>query len=490
MVRVVLPRLGDSIFVVILAGCLVLGARMLNTDSDLGRHLTVGNYILDTHSIPTQDILSFTRQGDSRPPYEWLSQVAFASAYRAWNLDGVVLLTSIAIAAAFTLVFLDSLGRSRSPIIALGITALAAVASSVHWLTRPHVFSFVLFAVWLRDLERLRRGELLSVWRFPILMLIWANAHGGFLFGILAWAAYGAGWLWERVRRRAKRDVGIRLLVVGATSLLASVITPDLWGNWVAVLANRSAYVLNRTAETMPPRLGAPSAWPFLLMLILLLAVIPAALRRLAPAQLVLLGGLAAMSLVVARNIPFFAIAVAPVLTQWLSEALEPQSRWARQEQTVFKLDVALHGHAWSTLAVVAAAAWLSYLAVTGRTPIYQFNPGVFPVDAADWIVKDPPPGNMFNDFNWGGYLLYRTWPMKRVFIDSQSDFYGEGLTRQYEQMILARGNWQEYLWKYGVDWIIVPPKSALSTRLAVDPAWRTLYEDETAIVIARVEVH
>src|SRR5512142_1724298 len=119
MQRYGLPRLHDLLFIVVFVGGFVLGARMLNTDSDLGRHLTLGGYILQSGHVPTQDILSYTKAGASRPPYEWLSQVLFAAAYRLMDLDGVVLLTSVVIAAAFSLVFLDAVHRSGAPLLSL-----------------------------------------------------------------------------------------------------------------------------------------------------------------------------------------------------------------------------------------------------------------------------------------------------------------------------------------------------------------------------------
>ena len=68
----------------------------------------------------------------------------------------------------------------------------------------------------------------------------------------------------------------------------------------------------------------------------------------------------------------------------------------------------------------------------------------------------------MFNDFNWGGYLLYRLWPNQRVFIDSQSDFYGEAFTRQYAAVLAGSDDWQGILNQYSVNWIIIPPGTGL----------------------------
>src|SRR5574341_61887 len=135
MRRYLLPRIQDILFIAIFLGALWTGPRMLNTDSDLGRHLTLGNYILEAHRIPTRDLLSFTKADQPRPPYEWLAQILFATAVRLLNLDGIVLLTALIIAATFTLVFIDANRRSHAPALALFLTAWAAITSSLHLAT-------------------------------------------------------------------------------------------------------------------------------------------------------------------------------------------------------------------------------------------------------------------------------------------------------------------------------------------------------------------
>ena len=329
MPRYIMPRLYDLLFIVIFVGALLTGSRMLNTDGDLGRHLTLGRYILETQSIPTTDVLSFTKSGQPRPPYEWLAQVYLTAAYLLMNLDGVVMLTALTIAVAFLIVYHDARERSNAPVLALLITLWAAVASSLHWLARPHIFSFVFFAIWMMWLEQLFAGKPHSLWKFPALMLIWANTHGGFVLGFLAWGAYLAGWLIGYLRKSTSWPVGRTLLIVGLASLLTSFLTPALWRNWDAVLNNRSAYILSRTVETMPPDFSLPTVWPFLLSLTLILVLLILRQIQMSASQLFLLGGLALLSLAVARNIPFFAIAAAPILSVQLSQVIKPHSELA-----------------------------------------------------------------------------------------------------------------------------------------------------------------
>jgi hypothetical protein len=484
--RVLFPKLTDVLFVAVFVASVMLGPRMLNTDGDLGRHLTLGDLILTTHSVPVTNVLSWTKAGEPRPPYEWLAQVLLAAANRLLGLDGVVVITSFVIAAAFAVVGCDALQRSGMPLTSLLISAGAAVASSLHWLARPHIFSFLFLALWLGGLERIRRTTNARLWALPLLMLVWANTHGGFVFGFAAWIAYFGGWLWESRGDRADRGAGTKLLVTGAASIAASLVTPDLWHNWEAILGNRSGYILSQTAETMPPQMAMPAVWPFLILLgvAVVLAVLNA--RRVQASHLLLLAVLAAASLAMARNIPLFAIAAAPILSRWLSQILESRVAWPRLEDALARVESSLAGFAWPSISVLVVTGVLVFHWSATGSSTFRFRPEVFPVRAADWIEAHHPAGLMFNDFNWGGYLLYRLWPGERVYIDSQSDFYGEQLVRQYASLLSASPGWENQLSQDNVDWAVIPPAAPLAAQLRQNAGWLTAYEDSTAVVLVR----
>ena len=461
------------------------GSRMLSIDSDLGRHLTIGNYILDHRSIPTHDLFSHTLTDQSRPPYEWLSQIFFAISYRLLHLDGVILLTAIIIGITTLLIFQHSKHRSKSPLIALVITLISAAATSIHWLPRPHIFTFLLLAIWIDKLEQLRKEEKPSVYVFLLIMLFWANLHGGFVFGFLAWGAYLAGWLWDNRRAKANIQTGKSFFLTGILSLAASFITPDLWRNWEAVLNNRSAFILSRTAETMPPDFFNPANSPYAILLVLVVIFALMNRRSLSASHVLLLGGLVLMSLLMARNIPLFAIACTPILAEWISGKLSLSTRWVNLEKRFANLSTPNRWYVAPLITVIVAFGYFAYNQSNNKTS-FQFNPQVFPVQAVDWIESNQIEGRMFNDFNWGGYLLYRLWPQHQVFLDSQSDFYGEPLMREYESISIARGNWKDLFVKYQIMWAIIPFNSPLAKALATDSDWKSVYQDSVAIIFIR----
>ena len=480
-----MPRLQDIVFIAVFVSALLAGSQMLNLDGDLGRDLALGNYILAAHQVPSHDLFSFTKLGQPRPPYEWLAQLLFAIAYHWLNLDSIILLVALVIGATFFIVYYEASRQSQIPLTALILTLWAAIASSIHWLTRPHIFSFLLFAIWVSWLERVRKEENLQPWFFPLLMLIWVNTHGDFIFGILAWLAYFAGWLWEYAIKSTYLERGKKLLFAGTTSLIATGITPDLWHNWDAVLNNRSTYILERTAETMPPNFSIPNFWPFAGLMVLAIILLILNRKHIAASHVFLLAGLAASSLVIARNIPLAAIAATPILATWISQSATPKL-WSKIEASFSRIDKSLLGFFWPALFILAAIGLLAHHYSNTHATIYNFSPKIFPAQATDWLETHPMQGNMFNDFNWGGYLLYRLWPTQRVFIDSQSDFYGAAFIHKYSDIYNGGPDWDEELTQYKVSWMIVPVNSAIALAAQASDHWKIDYSDKTAVIFER----
>jgi hypothetical protein len=140
-------------------------------------------------------------------------------------------------------------------------------------------------------------------------------------------------------------------------------------------------------------------------------------------------------------------------------------------------------GFVWPAAAVLAAVALTAGGA--GRDA-NRFDPRVFPAAAVDWLEANPQREEGFNYFPWGGYLLYRLWPETRVFIDGQTDFYGEALTREYEQVISVQPGWERVLDRYAVGWVLIPVDQALARELSLRDDWSEVYRDGMAVIYQR----
>ena len=228
-INYVLPRLGEIVFIAIFAAVIGLGPRLMNLDGDLGRHITLGEYILTNRSIPTNDVFSFTKLGDALTPHEWFADIIFAISHRAAGLNGVVWFTALVLGLTFWLVYKYSINQSSMSLVALAGTILAAAASSLHWLARPHIFTILMTVIWTAELEKMRIGIRKNWVIFPLLMLLWVNLHGAFLAGLMIWGMYLLGLI---VDRNIQREQIRGFLWAGICSLLVTLLNPDGIGIW------------------------------------------------------------------------------------------------------------------------------------------------------------------------------------------------------------------------------------------------------------------
>ncbi|MRR30549.1 hypothetical protein EG834_09565, partial [bacterium] len=197
---------------------LISGPQLMNADGDLGRHLTIGRYILATGDIPVRDLFSHTMAGQPLTPHEWLSQVIFAQADQWMGLNGVILVCALIIATTFRFVFTLARQEGLTLGATLSVILLAMLASTTHWLSRPHLFTFLLLAIWMAVLQQMRKGKGKRWWLLPVLMLFWANLHGAFIAGFVTWAIYGVGILFDTLHHDIPKD---------------EVLPPRFWRNYL-----------------------------------------------------------------------------------------------------------------------------------------------------------------------------------------------------------------------------------------------------------------
>ena len=106
-----------------------------------------------------------------------------------------------------------------------------------------------------------------------------------------------------------------------------------------------------------------------------------------------------------------------------------------------------------------------------------------YPVQGAAWIDVHERGAQVFNQYEWGGYLIDRLYPAERVFIDGRADLYGP-LVVDYDRIVRGDG-WQESFDRYGVNVALLSPKLPLVADLKA-AGWTAGYEDSDQIVLVR----
>ena len=198
-----------------------------------------------------------------------------------------------------------------------------------------------------------------------------------------------------------------------------------------------------------------------------------------------LVAGFGYMGLLAGRNIALFALAAPPALTRHATTAFESWRRalgWRRRPTAVWNRKTWLN-------AVILAVVGVAVLAKVSIVLPRAENEAVFreslPVDAVTYIQENRPLGNLFNSYNWGGYLLWAL-PEYPVFVDGRTDLYNDEIISEWVLVMRAGEGWQAVLEKYDINLILVESGSTLDRVLETEPGWQDTYRDEKAVIYSR----
>lgn len=471
---------------------MLFGQRLINGDGDMAHHVAMGDHLLRNGWIDS-DVFSFTMAGERVVAYEWLAQLAYASFHRLGGIAGVAIGAGLVIAAAYALIVLFMRRRGVDPLLAYLIGITAAMLGSASWLARPLLFTLVGCALLLFLIEMpARPAWRRRVWWFAPLFAVWANVHPGFVAGLAILAIYAAGDVLE-ARRGVDRAEWLDRARYHAAGLgiafAATLVNPFGIGLLDAVLTMLgNTYLVDRTGEFMSPSFHAVYGKLFLVVIAAIVAVLALARRRLSFPRLLLLLFMLASALFAQRNIPLFGVLVLPVL------ALEYDADWRRlgvrgvnHVRRVFQDGeaVAAPGRWFGVFVVLMLVLAINHGRVAGFQAVPDaFDERAFPVEAVSWARQAGITGRMYHEFTWGGFILY-AWPGQKIFIDGLTDVFSGDLIRDYVEIRSVRPEWDRKLNEYGITLVMIRPASTLAYTLARD-GWRSLYADETAVILQR----
>lgn len=475
---------------VLLACVLVAGvARFVVpvADPDFWFHVETGRWILQHHALPTHDLYTWTVPGHRWIDYEYLTEVLMALIFGAWGFAGVSLAFGALTWAGFLFLSRSTLEDDPPYLIAAAALALALVATVAVWGPRPQMVTFAFAAIEISWLRRFLAGRDRHVYWTPLLVALWANLHGGWPIALaliaVAIAAEGMRWLAgdERPRRRAAI---VRLAAVLGACAISPLLTPHGLGVYVAPLGPLTSSAQQALInEWQSPDFHLWYFWPLLLTILLLVVGLTLARPRLFDLLLTLVT--LAMTLVSARQLALFALAVTPTLvTVWAAAYRGARDRLPRF--LVHRPPGRLRG-ALATLVIAAAAT--GALTVSRLTQQDALLHQGFPVGAADWLAAHPGVGTrMYNDYSWGGYLAYRLYPdpHRRVYVFGEASVMGDAMLERWAGIAYLRPGWRQALDAQGIDYVVEPAGAPLTTVLAADPSWKLVYRDQTAVIYVR----
>ncbi len=493
-----MPDVALFVSIVVLFYCLFFygGTEQLFRDSDTGWHIRNGESILATGHIPHADPYSFTKAGEPWYPWEWGADVLMGFIHQRFSLSGIALLYASCIALATWLWFKLNWRLNGNFFLACVLAAPMLSTSNLHWLARPHIFSWVFLLLLLLRFEN-ASGPLRAraAIQLAALSAVWANVHGSFFLGPVIAMVYAAGWLARTLIWRAQGLDQARWFALAAASLAAgSLINPFGLALHTHVFSYLNDHeLIQRIAEFQSFNFHVEGATQILLALGISAVGGILALQQRRPHWFLLAAMFSVLAIRSARGLPLVAILLLPFanatitsaitnavgLRPWLRRALDTFFRYSRN---VRAHDARFHGLALVPCTLALAFIILHAPAVRAKT---GFPPTEFPVAAAAELEKLPENARLLAPDKFGGYLIYRFRGQRKVFFDGRSDFYGSTFMKEYIKLVEVRPGWQSILAKWHFTHALLPNTYSLVPALEQE-GWKRLYSDATVTLLRR----
>ena len=494
---IMLPSMGNIIFVSLLLVLAFDSGQGLLSDGDTGYHIRTGELILQNWRVPTQDPFSFHYPPLKWTAHEWLSQVIMSAVFGVGGLTGIVLFFAFLLALTHWLLYRSLSSGSNDLFLCTIVALLATATSATHWLARPHVFSLLLTVVWCHCLAGFqnRKAKAKSLAYLPFVMLLWVNLHGGFIIGLILLAIYlGSNVVYALVTDREQFETHAHKAKKLFATLIACVAVslvnpygPEIL--WFPIRLTTDRFIMDRVIEFLSPNFH--DTLPFKYMLLATIGALALSRRALSLIEFTLVLLLSYMALYSARHVSLYAIIIAPILLRSSESVMNRlPDRVLHSYKTrignLRAIDASLKGYLWP----VSSCLLILGLAAAG-TLQYRFSEEKFPVDAVEFLKNEPITGNMFNNDEFGDYLIFAAWPAYRVFMDGRSDMYGERFGRAYFRAAQAQRGWKEVFEKHHVTWVFFDTDSPLTAALLEQRDWQVIYSDRVAtIFIKKIPAH
>lgn len=462
-------------------------------DPDYFWHLEAGKKILADRALITSDPFTYTNFGVPWVPTEWLFQVVLAALHQILGDSGSRLVMALLGVATLGVTFLSARrflgGAPIALLITLAFTALLAPFIS----PRPQLFSYLFFAIYLYallDFKYFGKVRLLPL--LPLLMLIWVNAHSGYMVGIVLVALFAAcEWLayWFRQRHgtAAGRPGLVRLSWILLLTFLVSAINPEGILHWLYPFRILQMDVVgNFIFEWQSPNFHAPVFKGYLALVLGFFAVNVYRERKPDLTEITLPLFFIAASLISLRHIPLAVLTMAPFVAQTFGDSANLgrlYKRWAGHGQQLGDMEFKLN---W--LIVAAVAFGMAVYAPAYHAGERDRINTLVPLKATDFILAAGINGRMFNTYHYGGYLVHRLYPSQLAFIDGRSDMFGDNFFNEYGKIYRGEPKWEEGFEKFKIDYVVCERNAPIRQLLLLRGDFRLVYDDaQTSVLVRRL---
>lgn len=454
-----LSRITGYFAIGVLFGLYALSANVEIKDLDLWLHLKMGKFIIENGYVPNVDVLSASIAGRPWINHEWLFQVIVYSIQNLWGFEGLATMQVLLVLLTLTILLFLGYSERRQGLIVF-LLLLILFNYQMRFTTRPDLFSLLFFVLYMQLLST----KLHEKWCVPAIFLIqalWTNIHGFFFFGpIFVSMAVLAEFIkrnvplpfeWNAIGRLTDEEYRrlhlIWFLVIGACFLNPCFVEGVIYPIKVLMhIGGDNKIFFKYIVELQKPipswdslfaREGEYLHYRLLIAISLLSFFFNR--RKLDIGALIFWLAFLGFSLAASRNLVFFSFAaylvtIVNMYTIRLDDILPLRfSDEKFKHITVIFAKIGLIMWMINFGAGLMNNGYFNYDTFERKSEYEGISLRNFPYHAADFLVENKFKGNLFNDFNTGAYLIGRTYPNVKCFIDGRTEVYGaDFFTNQY----------------------------------------------------------
>ena len=448
----------------------IISASVQCFDYDLWARLIAGMGVVDGGQVLKTDFLSYT------PTHTWWdheygSGVVFYSFLKYFGPYSLIWLQTFLLFSMFVVIskIIRLRGVEKPYNFLFYIFPLMALYENFAIPIRCHLFSFLIFSIFLYILEKSRKEENFKIlYLLPVLTILWNNLHGGVVAGLGLIAMYGVGEILER--KPFKHHI-----IVGVISFCSLAINP--WG------IEYVKFLLMATTMKRPSIIewwGIFSKFhmyyqiPFKLFMFILAGLesfvlfkliksssdIADFFKKLDKTKYIVLAVTLYLAISHVKMLPFFVITGTVFCYEDFEKYLLPKlPKYLSKSVTVLILITCL----------------LSVIIKKFEIPV---GVNKYPHREVEFIKINNISGKLLVNFGLGSFVSYKLYPQNKIFMDGRyEEVYYDDLIPMLDKFYTMKPGWDEVLQKYRPDVMIIEKSYAVNSRLKMSSDWVSVYD-------------
>ena len=458
-------------------------------DFDIWFHLKSGE-VISKMGIIHHDVFSYRTAGREWFPYEWLFQVTF---YAIQQIAGFNSLKYVV--GGIMVIQLWFLRRILKNILSLNIwltltTLFIYYASIFEFVAaRPHIVAYTLLIITIYLLLRYMMQNKNTLWAAIPITLVWANLHGSIFLDIALFGSFtGVTYINYYISKNKIWLAKCKTLALYTITITFCTILPPLGTTQYRLLwlfFGQRKFISSFIDEWTPLILNPIGFYIFtafaaVVLILLLIHIIKSGWKKYL--WTIPFIPLIFTAYVASRNIYIAHIALSVLLGLGLTGLMHRQLSKKAQCTAYGLICIVLALHGWVFI-------------MKQESPTFYY-----PVSATNFIKKIHLSGNMYNEYAYGGYLLYQLYPDVKVFIDGRTDLYlcceiPEGLIAGKLKTV-SDDDYRDVLYqttwdKYNISYVVIrTEKNTVLRKIArvlnTDPEWSLIFWDDYTQIFVR----